>query len=75
MRRLRGIRANASRKSHADLDNSTELDAGDPRELGEMYAELRERFPHVNMLGGCCGTDHRHLASISRACLGQLKAA
>jgi homocysteine S-methyltransferase len=75
MRRLRGIRANASRKSHADLDNSTELDAGDPRELGEMYAELRERFPHVNVLGGCCGTDHRHLASISRACLGQLKAA
>jgi S-methylmethionine-dependent homocysteine/selenocysteine methylase len=75
MRRLRGIRANASRKSHADLDNSTELDAGDPRELGEMYRGLRERFPHVNVLGGCCGTDHRHLASISRACLGQLKAA
>jgi homocysteine S-methyltransferase len=69
MRRLRGIRANASRKSHAELDNSTELDAGDPRELGEMYKELRERFPHVNVLGGCCGTDHRHLASISRACL------
>jgi homocysteine S-methyltransferase len=69
MRRLGGIRANASRMSHAELDNSTELDAGDPRELGEMYAELRERFPHINVMGGCCGTDHRHMASISRACL------
>jgi S-methylmethionine-dependent homocysteine/selenocysteine methylase len=73
MRRLRGLRANASRKSHAQLDNSTELDAGNPRELGEMYAELRARFPHVNVLGGCCGTDHRHVQCISEACLDQAR--
>jgi S-methylmethionine-dependent homocysteine/selenocysteine methylase len=73
MQRLRGIRANASRMSHAELDNSTELDAGDPHELGEMYAELRERFPHINVLGGCCGTDHRHVACISASCLGHAR--
>jgi S-methylmethionine-dependent homocysteine/selenocysteine methylase len=68
--RLRGIRANASRKSHAELDNSTELDAGDPHELGQLYAELRRRFPHFNVLGGCCGTDHRHVGCISASCRG-----
>jgi S-methylmethionine-dependent homocysteine/selenocysteine methylase len=73
MQRLRGIRANASRKSHAELDNSTELDAGNPHELGEIYAELRARFPQLNVLGGCCGTDHRHVQCISAACLDQAR--
>ena len=68
MRRVRGIRANASRKSHAELDNSTELDAGHPQELGEQYAELLRRFPQINVLGGCCGTDHRHVECISASC-------
>ena len=68
MQRVRGIRANASRKSHAELDNSTELDAGHPRELGEQYAELLRRFPWINVLGGCCGTDHRHVECISASC-------
>src|SRR5262245_52027834 len=63
--RLRGLRANASRMSHAELDNSTALDAGNPEELGALYAELLHRFPHINVLGGCCGTDHRHVESIS----------
>ena len=67
--RVRGLRANASRKSHAELDNSTELDAGNPEELGELYAELLRRFPHINVLGGCCGTDHRHVECISASCL------
>ena len=71
MQRLRGIRANASRKSHAELDNSTELDAGHPQELGEQYAELLRRFPQINVLGGCCGTDHRHVECISAACRRQ----
>ena len=70
MQRLRGIRANASRKSHAELDNSTELDAGHPQELGEQYAELLHRFPWINVLGGCCGTDHRHVEYISASCRG-----
>jgi homocysteine S-methyltransferase len=62
------LRANASRRSHAELDNSTELDVGDPHELAEQYAELLRRFPHINVLGGCCGTDHRHVACIGHAC-------
>jgi homocysteine S-methyltransferase len=72
MQRVRGIRANASRKSHAELDNSTELDAGDPQELGRQYADLMRRFPQLNVVGGCCGTDHRHIESIAGACRGHL---
>jgi homocysteine S-methyltransferase len=67
--RIRGIRANASRKSHAELDLSTELDIGDPLELGRQYRALRERMGHLRVLGGCCGTDHRHIAAIAEACL------
>jgi S-methylmethionine-dependent homocysteine/selenocysteine methylase len=66
--RLRGIRANSSRASHAELDNAPELDIGDPQELGKEYADLLRRFPHINVLGGCCGTDHRHVGCISTAC-------
>jgi S-methylmethionine-dependent homocysteine/selenocysteine methylase len=68
MKRIRGIRANSSRCSHAELDNAPELDSGDPVELGGQYAELVRRFPHINVLGGCCGTDHRHVDCISEAC-------
>ena len=68
--RLRAIRANSSCKSHAELDNSPELDTGNPQELGRQYAELLRRFPHINVLGGCCGTDHRHIACIGEACCG-----
>jgi S-methylmethionine-dependent homocysteine/selenocysteine methylase len=68
IKRLRGLRANSSRMSHAELDNAPELDIGDPQELGGQYAELRRRFPHINVLGGCCGTDHRHVDCISTAC-------
>jgi S-methylmethionine-dependent homocysteine/selenocysteine methylase len=66
--RLRGLRANASRCSHAELDESEELDAGDPAELGGQYRELREMLPHLSVLGGCCGTDHRHVEAIFNAC-------
>jgi S-methylmethionine-dependent homocysteine/selenocysteine methylase len=65
--RIRGIRANASRKSHAELDASETLDTGDPRELGALYAQLRRRLPQLELLGGCCGTDHRHIAAIAEA--------
>jgi methionine synthase I (cobalamin-dependent) len=54
--------------SHAELDNAPELDIGDPQELGGQYADLLRRFPHINVLGGCCGTDHRHVDCISTAC-------
>lgn len=67
--RLRGLRANASTKSHAELDEATELDEGDPEALGRQYQELREALPYCTILGGCCGTDHRHIAAIFDACL------
>jgi S-methylmethionine-dependent homocysteine/selenocysteine methylase len=65
--RLRGLRANASRKSHAELDESESLDAGDPIELGAQYAALRNTLPNLSVLGGCCGTDVRHLQEIAGA--------
>jgi homocysteine S-methyltransferase len=68
--RIRGVRANASRKSHAELNESVNLDIGDPAELGTLYARLRqERLPQLNVLGGCCGTDERHLERIAEACV------
>lgn len=69
MKRLRGLRANASRRSHAELDAMADLDAGNPVELAGQYADLRRRFRHINVLGGCCGTDHRHVAAIAAACV------
>ncbi|MDH5821956.1 homocysteine S-methyltransferase family protein [Luteimonas sp. RD2P54] len=68
VRRLRGLRANASCRSHAELDQAPALDDGDPRQLGRQYRELLHRHPHINVLGGCCGTDHRHLECIASAC-------
>ena len=62
--RIGGLRANASTKSHAELDEATELDEGDPADLAERHAALRAKLPNVNVLGGCCGTDHRHVESI-----------
>ena len=67
--RIRGVRANASTCSHAELDEATVLDDGDPVDLGERYRELRSRFSHINVLGGCCGTDHRHIEQICEQCL------
>jgi S-methylmethionine-dependent homocysteine/selenocysteine methylase len=66
--RLRGVRANASCRSHAELDAATELDAGNPAELGRQYRAIRHRLGQVNVLGGCCGTDHRHLEEIAQSC-------
>ena len=69
-RRIRGIRCNASRLSHAELDMCETLDPGDPGELASQYVELRERMPWLNILGGCCGTDLRHIAEIARTLSG-----
>ncbi len=68
-RRIRGLRANASPKSHAELDEATELDPGDPVDLGHRYKNLRERLKRLSVFGGCCGTDHRHIVAICDACL------
>ncbi len=75
-RRIRGLRANASRKSHAELNESAELDTGDPAELGEQYSMLkRTLLPSLNVVGGCCGTDHRHVQRIAAACAPLFKVA
>jgi S-methylmethionine-dependent homocysteine/selenocysteine methylase len=66
--RIHGVRANASRMSHAELNDSTELDAGDPAELASDYKRLKARLTNLNVMGGCCGTDHRHIEQIAQAC-------
>jgi S-methylmethionine-dependent homocysteine/selenocysteine methylase len=66
--RIRGIRANASRMSHAELNDAPALDIGNPGELGQEYAALKRRLPQLNVMGGCCGTDHRHIEQIATAC-------
>jgi S-methylmethionine-dependent homocysteine/selenocysteine methylase len=66
--RIRCVRANSSALSHAELDNSTALDAGNPSELGQQHRELCQTLTNVNILGGCCGTDPSHVDAIYRAC-------
>lgn len=73
--RIRGIRANASCRSHAELDAAPDLDAGDPAELGRQYRDLRRGLRHLNVFGGCCGTDFRHVEEIAFACLEVPRAA
>jgi S-methylmethionine-dependent homocysteine/selenocysteine methylase len=68
VRRVRGLRANASTKSHAELNESAELDIGDPVELAADHARLKRRLPHLTVMGGCCGTDVRHVERIADAC-------
>ena len=68
LQRLRGLRANASKRSHAELDEAPDLDDGDPAELGRDYRRLIDRHGQITILGGCCGTDHRHLEQIGLAC-------
>lgn len=63
--RIQSIRANASRKSHAELDESLTLDAGEPVELAADYLRLRSQHPSISILGGCCGTDARHVQAIA----------
>ena len=63
--RIGGIRSNASRQSHAELDEAEILDDGDPVEFGNLSAALLSRLPNIRVLGGCCGTDHRHVGCIA----------
>lgn len=66
LERIYGVRANASCMSHAELDEATELDDGNPQEFGQDYALLKKRLPNLNVVGGCCGTDYRHIGEICR---------
>ncbi|CAF1602902.1 unnamed protein product, partial [Didymodactylos carnosus] len=67
--RIHGVKANASKKSHAELNESKELDAGNPVEFGTDYRALLRKLKNLNVLGGCCGTDHRHVEETCKACI------
>jgi homocysteine S-methyltransferase len=73
--RIRGVRSNASSKSHEELDESDELDEGDPADLADRYRALFGRLPKLTVLGGCCGTDHRHVARACAVCVEAFPAA
>ncbi len=68
LNRIQGVRANASMMSHAELDEAEELDDGNPHELGEQFRDLKAMMPNLNVMGGCCGTDHRHIEAICTSC-------
>jgi homocysteine S-methyltransferase len=69
IRRIALVRANASRASHSELNEAEELDDGDPEELAQQYGHLISGHPHLGVLGGCCGTDLRHVEAIARVCI------
>jgi homocysteine S-methyltransferase len=65
--RIGAVRGNASRLSHAELDESEQLDSGDPGEFAAGFASLREPFPNLRVAGGCCGTDISHVEAVARS--------
>jgi S-methylmethionine-dependent homocysteine/selenocysteine methylase len=67
--RIGGLRVNASMMSHAELDNSPELDIGNWTDLAQRYARVLPLLPNIRVIGGCCGTDHRHIGAICSTCL------
>jgi S-methylmethionine-dependent homocysteine/selenocysteine methylase len=67
--RIQGLRANASTLSHAELDEAEDLDDGDPEDLAARHLALRGALPNLSILGGCCGTDIRHVTCIADAWL------
>jgi len=67
VKRIKGLRANASNKSHAELDESETLDIGDKEQLASKYHELKTLLPNLNIIGGCCGADHTHMNKICKA--------
>ncbi|WP_299508134.1 homocysteine S-methyltransferase family protein [uncultured Roseobacter sp.] len=68
--RLKGMVVNASRLSHAELDDASELDDGNPKELGVEVARLVHEYPKISVVGGCCGSDFRHMGEMARAIVG-----
>jgi S-methylmethionine-dependent homocysteine/selenocysteine methylase len=69
LERIGGLRVNASAKSHAELNESTSLDDGNPSELGRLHVPLLHTLPRVTVVGGCCGTDDRHVDEIAKAAI------
>jgi S-methylmethionine-dependent homocysteine/selenocysteine methylase len=64
-KRIKGLRTNASCKSHAELDEATKLDRGNPQDLGNEHRKLKTDFNQINVFGGCCGTDEEHILAIA----------
>jgi homocysteine S-methyltransferase len=62
--RVRGVRVNASRLTHAELDEAEALDEGDLAELVPAHRAMEEHLPALQIVGGCCGTDARHVAAL-----------
>jgi S-methylmethionine-dependent homocysteine/selenocysteine methylase len=62
--RIKGVRANSSLKSHAELDESDSLDVGDKTLLASCYSYLDRLLPELRVIGGCCGTDHSHIERV-----------
>jgi hypothetical protein len=50
------------------LSDCETLDDGDPAEFGEQHRALQDVLPNLRVIGGCCGTDHRHMAAVASAC-------
>ena len=70
--RIGGLRCNASRLSHAELDAAETLDDGDPDEFAAGYVELARLLPALTVVGGCCGSDLRHVSAATRE-LGRIR--
>ncbi|WP_395659835.1 homocysteine S-methyltransferase family protein [Nocardioides sp.] len=62
--RIVQVNPNASTQSHTELDAAEELDEGDLGLLASSYDELRPLLPGLRVVGGCCGTDARHVAAL-----------
>jgi homocysteine S-methyltransferase len=71
IKRIGGLRSNASVLSHAELDQSTELDSGDLSEFATLHQLLKKRLPELKVLGGCCGTDCSHIDGLARQCFSK----
>ena len=71
VRRVRALRCNASCKSHAELDCAPELDPGDPMDFGQLHHKMRIDFPWISVIGGCCGTNEKHLEEVCKNIMGR----
>lgn len=63
--RIRGVRPNASVMDKLSLCTIGHLEAGNPTELGKQMGDLMQRYPHMDICGGCCGTWDTHLDQIA----------
>jgi homocysteine S-methyltransferase len=63
-KRVLGLQANTSSRSPEELDGLEQLDGSDPDKFAEEMLDLHHQFG-IKVIGGCCGTDHRHIHAIA----------